>query len=105
VVRRPAKIVAPEAADAEQLAQRAARAGEAVEHPVRQRAVAPLDLLTGAAQRAVGVALPAAPFIEDRAEAVRHRLRRRERRLGLREQRAVRARERVAQRGMLLTAD
>ena len=88
VVKRPAKIVAPgagigvgarlavqaragvEAAEAEELAQRAAGAGQ--RHRTRRwsAAVTPLDVLAGAAGRAVGVAGAAAALVEDRAQTV-----------------------------------
>ena len=57
-------------AEREQLAQRTALVGERVEDAVVEAPEAPLDLLAGAADGAVGVALAAGLCVEDRSETV-----------------------------------
>ena len=70
----------------------------AVEDPVGQCPVAPLDVLPRAAGRADRVAGGAAPLVEDRAEPVLLRLGLPEVRLGRRERGGVGSGQRVAQR-------
>jgi len=83
-------VEAGELTDREQLAQRTALVRERVEHAVVEPPEAALDLLAGAADRAVAVALPAGLGVEDRTETVVYVFERVERAAGLCQQTGAR---------------